>query len=177
MIWFTSDEHYFHSKIIEYSNRPFSSIEEMHEILIQNNNLMVKKNDTVYHVGDFTFAHNLDKIYAEVISKLNGKHIFILGSHDYWHKYICKQENQRIMFHEVQNIAYQKQHIVACHYPMMTWPRSHYGSWHVYGHHHGMFQNVGKSWDVGVDNNMFRPISFDELLVLMVDRPNNINQK
>jgi len=176
MIFFTSDEHYCHSRILEYQpNRTFTSLEEMHEVFIQNNNAIVKGNDTVYHVGDFTFAHNTDKIYTEIISKLNGKHIFIFGSHDYWHKYLCKQENQRIMFHEVQHIKYNKEYIVACHYPMYTWPRSHYGSWHVYGHHHGRLQSVGKSYDVGVDNNNFCPVSFDELAAIMSTKPNNVN--
>ena len=33
-IWFTSDTHFFHDKIVEYSQRPFASVEEMNEELI-----------------------------------------------------------------------------------------------------------------------------------------------
>ena len=33
-IWFTSDTHFFHDKIVEYSQRPFASVEEMNEGLI-----------------------------------------------------------------------------------------------------------------------------------------------
>ena len=69
MIWFTSDEHYAHSRILKYSNRPFSSLDEMHDTLIQNNNKIVKKNDTVYHVGDFTFIHDPEVVYSHIISK------------------------------------------------------------------------------------------------------------
>ena len=27
--------------------------------------------------------------------------------------------------------------VVLCHYAMRVWDRSHYGSWHLYGHSHG----------------------------------------
>lgn len=33
-IWFTSDTHFFHDKVVEYSQRPFAGVEEMNEGLI-----------------------------------------------------------------------------------------------------------------------------------------------
>ena len=33
-IWFTSDTHFYHNKIVEYCQRPFASVEEMNEELI-----------------------------------------------------------------------------------------------------------------------------------------------
>ena len=35
-VWFTSDSHFSHSNIIRYADRPFSSVEEMDQQLIEN---------------------------------------------------------------------------------------------------------------------------------------------
>lgn len=48
MIWFTSDTHFGHKNIIDYSNRPFSSVEEMNEVLINNCNERVSNDDEIY---------------------------------------------------------------------------------------------------------------------------------
>jgi len=174
-IHFTADEHYFHLASIGHSSRPFIDLEEMHAKLIENNNKTVKQNDTVYHFGDFTFSKNLDQIRESLIHKLNGRHVFTLGSHDYWHAHVCKELKQRTVFKDIQQIKWKGEHIVGCHYALAIWPRSHYGSWHVYGHSHGSFQNTGKSWDVGVDNNNYTPVSFEQLIEIMKDRPANVN--
>jgi calcineurin-like phosphoesterase family protein len=53
-IWFTSDTHFGHSNIIQYSNRPFASVQSMDEVLINNWNQLVRPQDIIYHLGDFT---------------------------------------------------------------------------------------------------------------------------
>ena len=91
MIYITSDTHFYHKNIIEYCNRPFSDVEEMNEVLIENWNNTVSKEDTVFHLGDFTMAEYIQgKSYAEryihtatkLIHRLNGKIILIKGNHD-----------------------------------------------------------------------------------------------
>ena len=165
MIYFTADQHYSHRKIIEYCNRPFTSIKEMDETLIANHNEIVKSDDTVIHAGDFTLAKK--HIAQNYISRLSGRHIFIGGSHDYW---LGKKHPLQIL-----ELTVEKQHIVACHYCLRTWARSHFNSWHVYGHSHGNLQPIGKSWDVGVDNNNFYPVSFERLSEIMKSQPDNPN--
>ena len=56
MLYFTSDHHFWHTNIIQYCNRPFVSIEEMNEVLIQNWNDLVLPEDEVYYLGDFSMA-------------------------------------------------------------------------------------------------------------------------
>lgn len=77
--WVTSDTHFFHSKIIEYANRPFSDVEEMNNTLIRNWNSLISSEDTVYHLGDFAMGK---ENVAELVNMLNGKIILILGNHD-----------------------------------------------------------------------------------------------
>ena len=55
MIFFTSDLHLGHENCIRLCNRPFSSIEEMDETLIENWNHKVTGKDTVYILGDLIY--------------------------------------------------------------------------------------------------------------------------
>lgn len=52
MKYYISDLHLFHNRILEKFNRPFSSVEEMHEVIINNWKNKVKDDDTVYILGD-----------------------------------------------------------------------------------------------------------------------------
>jgi len=78
MIYFTSDMHFGHKNIIEYCDRPFEDLTDMHTKLISNWNTIVKKDDIVFHLGDFCF-NNEPEIYE---SKLNGRIMHIKGNHD-----------------------------------------------------------------------------------------------
>ena len=176
--FFTADEHYYHNKILQYCNRPFTSIQEMNETLINNHNGIVEKDDITIHAGDFTLLKNKEMIYKNIINRLNGKHIFLVGSHDYWlskhntssYSYIGQQIWEKLIFHEGQ-----KYYIVVCHYAMRTWARSHYNSYQLYGHSHGKLDPVGKQHDIGVDNNKFMPVPMDDIVGIMKDRPDNFN--
>ncbi len=161
MYYFTSDEHYDHENIIKYCNRPFNSVYEMQELLVANHNKFVTKHDITVHAGDFCFREETAK---RIIPRLNGNHIFIMGSHDKW----LKNSASRIWEKKIEGIF-----VVVCHYAMRTWPKSHHGSWQLYGHSHGRLQPEGKQWDVGVDNNSFLPVSFDKIQQIMAKQPDN----
>lgn len=162
MYFFTADEHYGHENIIKYCDRPFSSVEEMDEELIKRHNETVGPGDVVVHGGDFTLKKSPEaEAYVE---RLNGQHIFIRGSHDYW----LKSKGP-----EIWEKTIDRQHVVVCHYAMRVWPRSHYNSWQLFGHSHGNLEPVGKQWDIGVDVNDFRPLSIEQLKEIMADRPDN----
>jgi calcineurin-like phosphoesterase family protein len=138
----------------------------MNEIMIDNWNKKVKPTDTIYHLGDFGFGE-----LRYIIERLNGKKYLTIGSHDsnvmpYFH-----------LFEDIKAIIDLKDvNIVLCHYAMRVWSRSHYGSWHLYGHSHGMIEPWGKSFDVGVDCWKFSPISLDQVRKEMEKRPDNFNQ-
>lgn len=156
MFFFTADEHYGHANIIGYCNRPFESVMEMDLELIRRHNAVVSAGDTVVHAGDFTLA---PKAVAErYLSRLVGTHVFVRGSHDYW----LPKTAKRIWSRTVNG-----QYVVVCHYAMRTWEKSHYGSWQLYGHSHGMLPPIGKQWDIGVDNNGFAPVSFEQLAAIL----------
>ena len=66
--WFTSDTHFGHKNIIEYCKRPFSSVEQMNEMLIKKWNNKVKVDDIVFHLGDFSFRGGYHKLLKFFIS-------------------------------------------------------------------------------------------------------------
>jgi len=172
MNFFTSDEHYLHNNIIKYCNRPYKNKYDMTDAIISNHNEVVKSNDIVYHGGDFGFGS--PKKLKEIIDKLNGRHIFIHGSHDKDLTKLAKKDQIDYRGRRVEIIIKNK-FIVIDHYCLRVWPRSHYNSWHLFGHSHGTLEPVGKSWDIGVDNNNFYPLSFDQIVTIMEKRPDNFN--
>lgn len=166
MYFFTSDEHYGHKNIIKYCDRPFKDIDEMDREIIKRHNEVVKPGDTVIHAGDFALCRNPQSY----ISKLNGDHIFIRGSHDRW---------MGRSYHEIWERTINGISIVVCHYPMIIWGKSHYGSFQLFGHiHKGGRHQIplnGKQLNIGVDTNNFYPYSFDQIIQIMKDKPDNIN--
>ena len=160
--FFVSDEHYGHNSIIKYCDRPYETTHEMNKDIIQRHNSVVSDNDTVIHAGDFTLNKNAQKY----IDRLKGSHIFLKGSHDYW-----LPKEHKMIYEGIFDASF----IVICHYCMRTWARSHFNSWHLYGHSHGNLSPIGKSWDIGVDNNNFYPLSLQDIVKIMKERPDNPN--
>lgn len=83
MIYVTGDHHFNHDNIIEYAERPFKNAREMNYELIKRYQKKVKKEDTVYFVGDFSLEGPEFKLwYKKILNQLPGTKILILGSHD-----------------------------------------------------------------------------------------------
>lgn len=148
--WFTADEHYGHANIIHYCNRPFKDVSEMNAEIIQRHNSVVLKDDVVYHIGDLCWYNREGA--GEILSILNGNHVLIKGSHDNWlgGPYLREKRIDSI-------------HIVMCHYPMRSWPRSHYNSIQLHGHVHCRGRAHRNQLDVGVDCWGYFPVSWEQI--------------
>lgn len=166
-IWFTADTHYGHRNIIDYCNRPFSTTQEMNEAMITNWNSVVRPNDDIYHLGDFAFG-----IVENYLNLLNGRIHLIIGSHD---KGTWQCRNMFRDYIPLLETNIDNQSIVLCHYAMRSWHKSHYNSWHLYGHHHGRLKPYGKSFDCGVDTNNFFPYSWEQVKQKMATLEDNFN--
>lgn len=78
-----SDTHFSHQNILSFTDgkkplRPFDTMEEMNEFMIEKWNSVVTENDTVIHLGDIVFAQT----GFECLGKLNGKKIALMGNHE-----------------------------------------------------------------------------------------------
>jgi len=83
-IFYSSDHHFFHKNILKYCPRPWNTIEEMNEGMIQRWNSVVGPDDVVYYLGDFAFG-SVEKQRA-IIVRLNGQKIIVRGNHDRGHE-------------------------------------------------------------------------------------------
>jgi len=170
-IWFTSDLHLGHEKIIEYAKRPFANVQEMDEKLIRKWNALVGDRDTVYHLGDFCFG-NPDPY----LNRLKGKKMMIMGDHDRQlmeAPYYIQYRSDVTIIAPIYTITTPYEEyghrvkLTLAHYSMRSWPLSHYGSWHLFGHHHGSLEIYGKSFDIGVDAWSYEPIPLERVKVIM----------
>jgi calcineurin-like phosphoesterase family protein len=173
-IFFTSDTHFCHENIIKYCDRPFSSVKEMNDRLIENWNSVVPKDATVFHLGDF--ALGAPYAWKLLASKLNGHKALILGNHD-----ILKAD--RGCFDNFEMVAEQltikvgKRYIILSHYPLLCYHGvggDESNIWNLHGHVHLRQSNrcpdesrlaltFPTQYDVGVDLNDFKPISFKQV--------------
>lgn len=158
-IYFTSDTHFGHFNIIKYCNRPFSTSEEMDNIMINNWNEVVQPEDEVFHLGDFSLGSNPASYYLD---RLNGKINLIVGNHE---KSALREKNRFYSINDLLEVSVEKQRIVLCHYAMKVWNKSHHGSWHLYGHSHGTLPDDPNalSLDIGVDCWNYRPVSIYQI--------------
>ena len=164
--FFTSDTHFDDEFAIQYFNRPFQSVDEMNAAMVQRWNHVVKDDDIVYHLGDFT-PGDLNH-FTKWANQLNGGIRILPGNMDrLWLPDFVA--NKKVMvLPPLISLAFEKlgrgggpQVIVLCHYSMQVWERSNHGSWHLFGHTHGKLKGVGMSFDVGVDCTDFLPLSLD----------------
>ena len=186
-IYFTSDTHYFHKNILQYCNRPWSTVEEMNQALIDNYNSRVMPDDDVYHLGDFTLTRKQELI-VPVLAKLNGRIHLIKGNHDKWTRDIdglnaaINQINNDFSTRKIVSVRdyyefhHDGLHFVLSHFPMMVWHNSQNGSVQLHGHSHGSLNylntNEVRRMDVGVDAvpNKYFPISIGEVSYIMKNR-------
>lgn len=174
MIFFTSDQHFMHANILKHCpNRKFSSVEDHDAHLIKVWNERVKKDDTVFTLGDFAFGA-IDKSYP-ILDALHGKKILITGNHDVRHlkhdEFRGRFAAVKFGYHEVEvNYHGHTVLVVLCHYPLESFNKMRYGSFHLHGHCHTpvgelKVRKMSHRKDVGVDSRIdHAPWGKDELL-------------
>lgn len=81
-VFVISDTHFGHKRIIEFeaAKRPFASIAEHDQALVHRWNMVVSKEDTVWHLGDVYFGSGNHTI----LGLLNGYKKLVLGNHDHY---------------------------------------------------------------------------------------------
>lgn len=192
-VWITSDTHYSHTNIcigqtrwkkidengIDITHeitRPFQTIDEMNQSIVEGINSVVDKNDWLIHLGDWSFG-GFESI-KEFRDQIECKNIvLILGNHD---NHIQRNaSNIRKIFTHVANyeeLSISKNQsnskFILCHYPIISWNRQRNGSIMLHGHVHSSLENriIQKNrMDVGLCGSPnFRPYSIEEIFNEMI---------
>jgi calcineurin-like phosphoesterase family protein len=162
--WFISDTHFDHSNIIGYCARPFIDVNEMNEILENNWNATVNKQDSVYFLGDIVFGRGARK-KDYWLSKLNGDIVYIRGNHD------KETENTKTE----EKLEYKGHKFLLLHDPKDR-PRD-WIDWVIHGDKHnndlGKYPLVNKEQktvNVCVELIKYRPIEFDTIIELIENK-------
>lgn len=172
MDWYTSDEHHGHRNIIQFCKRPFASIEEMTEGLIERHNEVVKTDDRVWHLGDMFWRTFGVFAALDVMKRLNGSHFYVNGNHEeVFHvggnlgSTLHLAFNDRFERTQIFPAGGPKHGIILDHYAGRVWHDSDKGSWQLYGHTHSALPEIDPllALDVGVDANNYYPVSLDQV--------------
>ena len=173
MTLFTSDLHFWHKNICKYCNRPYNTVEEMNQGIIDNWNSVVKDDDIVYLLGDMGFC-GIEKLRS-LISQLKGHIRLVQGNHD--SDKVVNRLIEEGLIEGVATLCYititgdeecPDQDLTLCHFPMIDWANKEKGAWMIHGHQHQLPNTPSCSyahWDVGLDKNQMTPISFEQLKI------------
>lgn len=183
MIFFTSDLHLGHKNIIEFCHRPFIDIKDMSIKLIDNWNSIVRKQDIVFLAGDI-FWFNDKHAIKRVFNQLNGTIYIIPGNHDKENSYTNLPEHC-ILLNDIVHlwIKYNDEFyfFAISHYPLLTYRgMGRRNTLNLHGHiHSGPNSTASEAsittsnhYDIGVDNNMYRPVSLTKIINLKFNGQN-----
>lgn len=185
-VWVTSDLHFNHKNILKYEKeaRPFYSIQQMNQQLIDNWNSCVRDEDIVFVLGDFFMGKTED--VPRLLNQLKGMIYLITGNHDSNSKLKLYEDSDKVVVLGDYNVFYYDGHyIVMNHYPIAGdnttrqlhldcegWKQAtdffkyrQFSSIYLYGHVHSA--KVNEPWNsfhVGVDTNNLKPVLLDSIV-------------
>ena len=168
-IYYISDLHFSHEKIIKFCNRPYKTIEEMDEDIINKWNSIVTPNDVVRILGDIALPKSKDDVEKAIklVKRLNGKKSLIIGNHD---TELLEEERFRQLFSSIKHydkVTDNGRNVILSHYPIEEWDGFYKGYIHLYGHIHNNNVNLKKldnRYNVSLEVLDYKPKTLDEII-------------
>lgn len=187
-VFFTSDLHIGHARIIELCNRPFRDVDDMNEQLVERWNERVTDADVVFILGDLALGKIDESL--EWVKILLGRKMLVPGNHDrVWSGHPKKGKPVRpedIARYEAAGIYIVDEQVpyvtedgapewMLCHFPDVgdSHDADRFDAWRpkpphkpnviVHGHVHEKWVTNGPRINVGVDVWDFAPAHQDEV--------------
>jgi calcineurin-like phosphoesterase family protein len=163
---YTADQHLFHESMLTWfpDTRPFSSVKDMNDYIVEQHNARAEKGTDVYIIGDLAVKGD-DREVRKCFDAMKGSKHLIMGNHDNGLIMGLRWSTVR-PWHTVKDNG---RRIYLQHVPATSWPGIHNGTFHFYGHTHGKLPSHGKSIDVGVDSWGLTPVTADEAVARMME--------
>ncbi len=180
---FKSDQHFGHKNILGYCERPFQSVGEMNQSLVERWNSVVDEGDDVYYLGDFS----LDFKFVETfLPRLKGTIHWVPGNHDSMHpmhkgyeKHIDWLTKRGVIWCGTEHeIFLDGVELLLCHFPYgmedhteevryLDWRPFDEGKMLLCGHVHDLWRTSDRMINVGVDQWDYYPVSGAQVLALV----------
>lgn len=182
MKWFISDPHIEHEKVLVGKRREaFPTLDDWQRGFVEGVRSCVSKYDHLFILGDFIGKDDA-RAMAKWRRRLPGNVWLIKGNHDPSDEACARvfgaHNFRHVFMTEVCGIP-----TWLSHYAHAFWPSSHRGSYHLYGHNHGMRESTLSSWMPGRRSmevcpeviheltGEWRPISEEEVHAILSNRP------
>ena len=181
-----SDPHFGHAKVIQYENRPFSTVEEMNDELVKRWNKVVTPRDHVFMLGDFCFGD--DDLTYNLMHELNGHKHIITGNHDRditINKWFTM--GAMSVYHQAVLQLSNRVRVKLCHFPYAGKDGDDRYShsrpvkedlWLIHGHSHGRGLKIdyeNKSICVSVEHWNYTPVDADKILDIINKDKNGLS--
>ena len=159
-IFVISDTHFGHENILTFKDdlasyiRPFKSVEEMDELMVDNWNSTVGHQDIVYHLGDVFFGKG-----HEVLHRLNGRKRLVAGNHDNLKSPYIQNQFQKVM----ESRSFREFACILTHRPIII-PDDARFLWNVHGHIHGRESPTAYHINVSVERTKYTPVDLEQLV-------------
>lgn len=165
-LFFTSDTHFGAERTLKLTRRPFKNVKEMDSFIISQWNKAVRKNDIVFHLGDFGNYN--------ILKKLNGKIILILGNYEQkdmqtnfnnsfslYKKYLKKQGFSAVFEKDyILDMPVFKEQVYLVHKPI----ECRRDMFNLFGHIHNFCKIKDFGLNVGTDNYNFKPANLEDII-------------
>lgn len=192
-VFFTSDLHLGHARIVELCQRPYSSVDEMNQAIIGNWNTTVGRNDVVFVLGDVALGRLDDTL--QLVRQLNGRKHLVPGNHDKcWpgHKRIRPKDIARYVdvgFEiEYRHTYHPGLGAHLCHFPrtgdsqdedrfVNHRPHLPDDEWLIHGHVHNQWLQRGYDINVGMDRWYYTPVPIEDIRELMAYGPRDLRAR
>ena len=166
--FFTADLHFGHKNVINFTNpdgtrcRPFDTVEDMEDAMVQMHNEIVKPTDKVYMLGDIAFNNR----GLEKVKQMNGIKILVKGNHDQ-----LKLNKYVDVFKDVRG-CHIMNGLVFTHIPIHVDQLGRFGC-NVHGHLHMGRVLQGDKIDprflcVSAEHTDLKPIEFEDMVERIV---------
>ena len=149
--FYTSDWHLNEKRIFDFNPffRPFKSVEEQNQVIINNCNSIVGEGDTLYHIGDVA----MDEEGVMMMDKIKCKRrILIIGNYDEDKLPILSQYFDELLTE--LNIAINSRSYYVNHYPVNSDPER----MNLVGHIHGLWKVQPNMINVSCDAWNYEPL-------------------